>query len=77
MLTDQDNLLSQLNYNMKHDFTKDEFENKLMQAKASSWSTDHINFLFSDLKYDKKGFDAVVNFDCVYEPLCGKIMIFS
>ena len=75
MLRDQDNLLSQLNYNMQDGFTNDEFDNKLIQAKVLSWSKDHIHLLLRDLKHDKKGFDTVVNCDCVCEPLCNDFLV--
>lgn len=72
VVTDQSNLLSQLDNNIQHNFTKDEIDNKLIQAKELSWSKDNIHSLLSELNYDKTGFDIVLNCDCIYEPLYGK-----
>lgn len=77
VLTDQIEILSQLEKNVLDNFPnateekKDEIKQSII-AKALSWSRTDVNSLLDDLGKSDTGFDIVVNCDCVYEPLYGK-----
>jgi len=77
VLTDQIEILSQLEKNVLGNFPnaeeekKDEIKQSII-AKPLSWSRTDVNSLLNDLGQSNSGFDIVVNCDCVYEPLYGK-----
>ena len=76
VLTDQIEILSQLEKNVLDNFPnaeeeKDEAKQSII-AKPLSWSRTDVNSLLDDLGKSDTGFDIVVNCDCVYEPLYGK-----
>jgi len=78
VLTDQIEILSQLEKNVLDNFPnateekKDEIKQSTIMAKPLSWSRTDVNSLLDDLGKSDSGFDIVVNCDCVYEPLYGK-----
>jgi len=79
VLTDQIEILSQLEKNVLDNFPnateekKDEIkQSTTIMAKPLSWSRTDVNSLLDDLGKSDSGFDIVVNCDCVYEPLYGK-----
>lgn len=76
VLTDQIEILSQLEKNVLDNFPNAEEEKKdeevAIKAKPLSWSRTDVNSLLDDLGKSDTGFDIVVNCDCVYEPLYGK-----
>ena len=79
VLTDQIEILSQLEKNVLDNFPNAEEEKKdetkqstTIKAKPLSWSRTDVNSLLDDLGKSATGFDIVVNCDCVYEPLYGK-----
>jgi predicted nicotinamide N-methyase len=61
VLTDQESILSQLQYNMQH-----ECFSPNIQVRPLSWSQEAIANLLKE-----EDFDIVLNCDCVYEPLYG------
>ena len=77
VLTDQIEILSQLEKNVLDNFPnaeeeKVEAKQSTIIAKPLSWSRRDVNSLLDDLGKSDSGFDIVVNCDCVYEPLYGK-----
>jgi hypothetical protein len=81
VLTDQLDILSQLEKNVAFNFGHVDDDNKnnndgrqksRIQAMPLSWSRDNTNQLLIDLGREITGFDIVVNCDCVYEPLYGQ-----
>jgi len=79
VLTDQIEILSQLEKNVLDNFPnaeeqKDEAKQSTTTIKARplSWSRTDVNSLLNNLGKSDTGFDIVVNCDCVYEPLYGK-----
>lgn len=84
VLTDQADILSQLENNVQKNFpnstitstsTKEAssslVKNHTIQALPLSWSRADVNDLL-DQSCSISGFDLVINCDCVYEPLYGK-----
>ena len=82
VLTDQAEILSQLQKNVVNNFpstteesTADDDKKKqqpTIQAMPLSWSRTDVHDLLEQLGKSNVGFDIVVNCDCVYEPLYGK-----
>jgi len=84
VLTDQAEILSQLEKNVMDNFPKtaitsanakdgsDLKKKSTIQAMPLSWSRTDINDLLQQLGRSSDGFDIVINCDCVYEPLYGK-----
>ncbi|KAL9184045.1 hypothetical protein ACHAXT_002131 [Thalassiosira profunda] len=82
VLTDQADILSQLNNNITQNFpdtakeasSEESASNSqhTIQAMPLSWSRADINSLLRQLGRTSIGFDVVINCDCVYEPLYGK-----
>lgn len=73
VLTDQADILSQLEKNVVDNFPSDDDDkqqNKI-QAMPLSWSRADISALLKQLGRSDTGFDVVLNCDCVYEPLYG------
>ncbi|KAL7525912.1 hypothetical protein ACHAWF_001561 [Thalassiosira exigua] len=87
VLTDQIDILSQLEKNVSSNFpltfidnanessSPDEHANRpeehRIQALPLSWSRNGISCLLKQLGRTRIGFDIVINCDCVYEPLYG------
>ena len=76
VLTDQIEILSQLEKNVLDNFpnTSDcnkEKEQPTIHAMDLSWSRSDANSLLEKLGRSDTGFDIVLNCDCVYEPLYG------
>ena len=82
VLTDQANILRQLEKNVMQNFPDTAVKpgNPLnscstIQALPLSWSIDGITDLLDKLNLSNIGFDVVLNCDCVFEPLYGKSWI--
>ena len=77
VVTDQADILSQLEANVEGNFPSPEEDcsakcsKARIRARALSWSRDGVVGLLSELDMPT-GFDVVLNCDCVYEPLYGK-----
>ena len=74
VLTDQANILSQLEKNVRQNFPLQQ-DDHTIQAMPLSWSKDGISELLEKLNRSDVGFDVVLNCDCVFEPLYGKSWI--
>lgn len=77
VLTDQPDILSQLEKNVAFNFghvddNNDGRQKSRIQAMPLSWSRDNTNQLLVELGRETTGFDIVVNCDCVFEPLYGQ-----
>lgn len=78
VLTDQPDILSQLEKNVALNFghvnnnNNDGRKISRIQAMPLSWSRDNTNQLLVELGRETTGFDIVVNCDCVFEPLYGQ-----
>jgi len=86
VLTDQANILSQLEKNVMHNFASTaitssdpsreaDIEKCTIRAMPLSWSIKGISDLLDQLNLSEVGFDIVLNCDCVFEPLYGKSWI--
>ena len=74
VLTDQANILSQLEKNVRQNFPLQQ-DDHTIKAMPLSWSKDGISELLEKLNRSDVGFDVVLNCDCVFEPLYGKSWI--
>lgn len=84
VLTDQIDILSQLENNVEKNFSEtlitsntrdgevDRKHTHTIQAMPLSWSRKDVNSLLEQLGCSSTGFEIVINCDCVYEPLYGK-----
>ena len=77
VLTDQPDILSQLEKNVAFNFghvddNNDGRKKSRIQAMPLSWSRDNTNQLLIELGRETTGFDIVINCDCVFEPLYGQ-----
>ena len=88
VLTDQSNILSQLEKNVVQNFPQTAVSSSsndvpsdlqrdahTIHAMPLSWSKESISELLDKLSLSDVGFDIVLNCDCVFEPLYGKSWI--
>lgn len=84
VLTDQSNIMRQLQKNVAQNFKttvslegSNDFkhDNHTIRAMPLSWSIESIHNLLEQLNLTELGFDVVLNCDCVFEPLYGKSWI--
>jgi hypothetical protein len=69
VLTDQPDLLSQLDANLHRNFPNNSSTTSTIQAQALSWSAAGIRALLAE---QIQPFDICLNCDCIYEPLYGR-----
>eukprot|EP00956_Cyclotella_meneghiniana_P007384 scaffold10076_cov69-Cyclotella_meneghiniana.AAC.1 len=79
VLTDQANILGQLEKNVGNNFPESLSSESTfcrdahsIRAMPLSWSKEGISELLDQLNLSEIGFDIVLNCDCVFEPLYGK-----
>ncbi|KAL7493640.1 hypothetical protein ACHAWT_004648 [Skeletonema menzelii] len=84
VLTDQEDILTQLEKNVEDNFPSTVISNEessldstfakqhYIRAMPLSWSRKGVNSLLKQLQLSKEGFDIVLNCDCVFEPLYGE-----
>ena len=79
VLTDQANILGQLEKNVRNNFPESVasestscHDKHSIRAMSLSWSKEGISDLLNRLHLSEIGFDIVLNCDCVFEPLYGK-----
>lgn len=83
VLTDQEDILVQLERNVEDNFPSSVISNKesssdstrtkqYIRAMPLSWSREGVHSLLEQLQLSTAGFDIVLNCDCVFEPLYGK-----
>lgn len=86
VLTDQEDILTQLEKNVADNFPSTVISNDetssldsdapakqhYIRAMPLSWSRTGVNSLLEQLQLSTAGFDIVLNCDCVFEPLYGK-----
>eukprot|EP00571_Detonula_confervacea_P011882 CAMPEP_0172302460 /NCGR_PEP_ID=MMETSP1058-20130122/4158_1 /TAXON_ID=83371 /ORGANISM="Detonula confervacea, Strain CCMP 353" /LENGTH=273 /DNA_ID=CAMNT_0013012943 /DNA_START=54 /DNA_END=872 /DNA_ORIENTATION=+ len=71
VLTDQAEILSQLEKNVVDNFPSTDNKEHAIRAMPLSWSRSDVSGLLKQLGRSSIGFDVVLNCDCVYEPLYG------
>mmetsp|Transcript_34799 Transcript_34799/g.52132 ORF Transcript_34799/g.52132 Transcript_34799/m.52132 type:complete len:316 (-) Transcript_34799:54-1001(-) len=83
VLTDQEDILTQLEKNVEENFPSTVISNETSSSDSSaaqhyiramplSWSRAGVHSLLEQLQLSTAGFDIVLNCDCVFEPLYGK-----
>jgi predicted nicotinamide N-methyase len=83
VLTDQEDILTQLEKNVRENFPSTSISNESSSSDATaaqhyiramplSWSRTGVHSLLEQLQLSTAGFDIVLNCDCVFEPLYGK-----
>lgn len=83
VLTDQEDILVQLEKNVEDNFPSTAISNKAsspdsafatqyIRAMPLSWSREGVHSLLEQIQLSTAGFDIVLNCDCVFEPLYGK-----
>ena len=72
VLTDKDPLAHQLRYNLEQlRGHMSELQLEVMHAASLDWSAKGVRELVASMDLPKRGFDLVLNCDCIYEPLYG------
>ena len=72
VVSDMDSLVDQLKINLEKNFPTNLPDSERLQAHALDWSEKGVEDLLKNCDRTGKGFDIVLNCDCVYEPLYGR-----